>query len=524
MSHPISHSTLADRHVPRVAVVAIVRDECTDLLGWLGWYVRLGVATIVVFDDGSSDGTGRLIQDAACHHDIRLYRIEKTEGDHLGRQRAVYMHALSTLRETHDWVAFLDADEYVLPERHETLPSYLMAFDETVSAVAVNWCNYGSSGHVLKPPAPVFHAFVHHACPEAPINRHVKTFLRPARWTGEWVNVHYFPIGSGRYVDAAGRDVVWSGAPGIVADAPDWKGARVLHYQTRSMEHYVERVRRRQDTILDAAGFHQTDFADICTDTPRRYTGDVLAWCLRVRRQSFARALDALMREVPADGSSTTGSPETERAVAPSLPRLFSVHARDGNRLIMQDGQVRVEGRGPAQDRAAHIWALYAEGLAPGVVFLMLVDDRGDLAPFTLGDDGRQDLFLPFDIRSGRVPGAVRLRHPQMCRFLRAAPLENGGAVAMDGAVGSRPQEGGPEDEGRFVLNEEGFPAAADLVSGPLCQLLGQALAAPVTLAALIRFARQDFSGVLALLPILLIGLSDDERALFEARLGFRIS
>ena len=52
----------------KVAVIAIVRDEVSDILWWLGWYVSLGVDTIIVFDDGSKDGTDRIVADLSLIH------------------------------------------------------------------------------------------------------------------------------------------------------------------------------------------------------------------------------------------------------------------------------------------------------------------------------------------------------------------------------------------------------------------------------------------------------------------------
>ena len=43
---------------------------------------------------------------------------------------------------------------------------------------------------------------------------------------------------------------VWGETRGIIVGEPDWSVARLMHYQCRSMEHFLERLRKRPDVRI----------------------------------------------------------------------------------------------------------------------------------------------------------------------------------------------------------------------------------------------------------------------------------
>ena len=97
----------------RVAVVLMLKDEAAEILPWLGWYFGLGVDTIVVFDDSSTDGTAELLEQAAVTSDVRLTRLAPTNESFTNRQQAAYAAAMRRYADEFDWIGFFDADEYL---------------------------------------------------------------------------------------------------------------------------------------------------------------------------------------------------------------------------------------------------------------------------------------------------------------------------------------------------------------------------------------------------------------------------
>ena len=478
----------------KVAVVAIVRDEASDILSWLGWYVSLGVDTVVLFDDGSTDGMDRLVTDAACVHDIRLYRIKGGSGSHVERQRLVYLEALEHLKNEFDWIGFLDADEYLSLETHETIQEFLGSFPDNVGAIGINWCNYGSSGHVTKPLMPAFHAFTHHYRAENAINRHIKSFVKPERWSGHWSNVHYFDVAPYRYVDAADRDIQWSDVKGIIQNIPDWRGARILHFQLRSMEHYIDRARKRKDITLRVDGFTSADHNDVHDTTPQRHTASVREWERKVSRQTCARVLDSLPE----------AHPDAAQALPPAF-QLFTLKTSDDNRIGIKDGIPYVMS-GNSTD--VPLLALRI-GNESERLYLLAADQKGDIASLHMDGDASLFDFLPYDIIYTNTPDLVALRQEAGEYHLGAVPAALGGQVISD-------RRNVQEWELFELVPLEDPLWSEQITGGPIFQFARQALSYSGSLHAISMLSRIDLRLTISILPLLADQLENNERGQLE--------
>lgn len=229
----------------RCAVVLFVKNEASDIAAWLAWYAMLGFNACIVYDDDSTDGTWDILERAARVQDIRLARAPgPREGSHRPRQDASYRDALARYGQEFAWMAFFDADEFLALYQDDTIQSFLARFPHA-DQVCINWCNYGSSGHYLKPSALPFEAYTWHGDARQAINRHVKSIVRPASVGPHWLCVHCFDVPPGKSCLANGAPVSWSATYGIIDADPDWSAAKLMHYQCRSMEHFIERLKKR---------------------------------------------------------------------------------------------------------------------------------------------------------------------------------------------------------------------------------------------------------------------------------------
>ena len=446
----------------RVAVVLMLKDEAAEILPWLGWYFGLGVDTIVVFDDSSTDGTAELLEQAAVTSDVRLTRLAPTNESFTNRQQAAYAAAMRRYADEFDWIGFFDADEYLALYAHPDVHAFLDRPSD-IGSVMVHWCNYSSGNNVFRPASFPFVAYQTHYEVEEGVNRHVKSFVRPRLWTGQWQNVHVFDTGH-RNVDATGRDIVWSATTGITATAPDWSVAKLMHYQCRSMEHFIDRMRKRDDLVPAPRAFTDADRGGEHDDRPLARERAVRDWVFAallgvppalpgVLRGLAAPVADpatpsidtASRPRLPAAGwlgrlraALGAASPASELAPSPP-PAIAAAPASDRVEILLpltwddrricfdaDAGRLRI-----LSEREDGPDTLHAVRLAHRPDRLFLLRLAACDAPLVAQRDGRLAAALGLDI----VPldnARVALRHPTTRRYLCAVPPQISGDVVLD--------------------------------------------------------------------------------------------
>ncbi|MDI2090393.1 glycosyltransferase family 2 protein [Commensalibacter oyaizuii] len=232
----------------KVAVALFVKNERADIAGWIAWYQAFGIDRLYIFDDHSTDGTYEILQAAAKLYDIQLFRTNPIDQPNFyWRQRDAFMAAASMAKGQYDWIGFFDADEYVYLTDHDRFSDFLDQFPHA-DAVAINWCIYGNAKRVLFPKGHVVETFTYHSSMMLGDNQQVKSFIRPEKLGGNYINPHQFDVDMKKYVDTEGNNFEWRGPNKDIT----WSGAKVMHFICRSMEHYVERIRRRKSDLGDS--------------------------------------------------------------------------------------------------------------------------------------------------------------------------------------------------------------------------------------------------------------------------------
>lgn len=128
---------------PSVAAITMVRDEGPMLRRWVDYYgSQLGPSSLVVLDDGSTDGS---TDDLPCAV-IRLPTLTKQafEPSRMGLLSGL----AQSLLHAYDAVLFADADEFVVadPDRYENLVDYVAQHPDTdvSGVVGLNVVHHGS--------------------------------------------------------------------------------------------------------------------------------------------------------------------------------------------------------------------------------------------------------------------------------------------------------------------------------------------------------------------------------------------
>jgi hypothetical protein len=177
-----------------VAVVAIVRNEARHVGEWARFHRAAGVDGFFVYDDGSTDATAAVLR-AALGDRLTLapwgQRLSVPgPGWEIHNQVLAYAHAAANFGGAFRWMAFIDADEFLVPKRAASLPEALAHLEDCAN-VSLPWHMFGHCGHAAPPAGGILANYTRRAADPMGDRRGVRAFkaiVDPCRLTA--VRVH----------------------------------------------------------------------------------------------------------------------------------------------------------------------------------------------------------------------------------------------------------------------------------------------------------------------------------------------
>jgi glycosyltransferase involved in cell wall biosynthesis len=127
-------------------VCAVFKNEAHILQEWIEHYLFHGADYLYLVNDFSTDKYQEIInkypQVTLFHNDINTKEV--------GRQTLIANKFFLPLRETSEWMAILDLDEFLYSPYEISLPTVLEKY-VAFSQIKVEWLHFGSNDHVLQP-------------------------------------------------------------------------------------------------------------------------------------------------------------------------------------------------------------------------------------------------------------------------------------------------------------------------------------------------------------------------------------
>lgn len=233
-------SPRADRH--GLAIVLIVRNEEAHIAEWARFHRLAGARAFFVYDNGCTDGTipALLSEVAATVVPWNQKLRDGRSGVEIHNQVLAYAHAIRNFGSDFRWMAFIDADEFLVPATD--LPTELKALDHATS-LSLPWHMFGRSGHMTPPAGGVVRNFTRrNADPmgEDKGLRHFKMIVDPC--AVRTVKVHAMQAPDDRTWNVAGVESTLSrrkARPFYAADR-----IQLNHYYTRSDAELQAKIRR----------------------------------------------------------------------------------------------------------------------------------------------------------------------------------------------------------------------------------------------------------------------------------------
>ena len=115
-----------------VGIIAVVKNENLYLKEWLDYHLGLGFDKIFLCDN--NDGLGEL--DPFIGDRVEVVNYNSVESV----QRQAYTKEFLRLRDSFDWIMFIDIDEYVVLEEDPGIKEFLMHDRfENAQSIRLNW-------------------------------------------------------------------------------------------------------------------------------------------------------------------------------------------------------------------------------------------------------------------------------------------------------------------------------------------------------------------------------------------------
>jgi len=227
-----------------LSVCAVVKDE-RYLPEWVEYHRIVGVEHFYIYDNSTSPDVSLAKQVIEGFVTVIPFPGER-------QQFNAYNHCLQNFGKDSRWIAFIDADEFLVPNRCDDLRDLLRNY-EAYGGLAVSWLIFGSSYHILRPKGlqtenytlRSANEFIHRSGEH---NQLVKSIVQPARTFAVSNNPHFFLYKDDYNCVNENFELVSSAASRNCIET-----IQLNHYFTRSYQDFKEKIRRGR---ADVGGHH----------------------------------------------------------------------------------------------------------------------------------------------------------------------------------------------------------------------------------------------------------------------------
>lgn len=242
-------------HECSVSLCVVVRDEEHYFMEWLEYHMAGGVCKFFVYENGSAHPLLSMLKPYIDEGTVVYQYVSRNVAQHI--QVYYYQQCISRAAEfpSLEWMGFFDADEFIVTTNMQPIPELLSRYD-AFGGLALNWRQYGISGHLTRPTGKVVDNYWQCFAESDPNNLHIKTFanLRGILSAGH----AHFPIyKDDRYAVTTEFERV----DGPFSPTPLFNTSWVAHFVTRSYEDLVEKIGRGSASGLDKnmTFFHEVE-------------------------------------------------------------------------------------------------------------------------------------------------------------------------------------------------------------------------------------------------------------------------
>lgn len=267
---PANSSNLQDRS-QYFAICASAKDQHEDIAEWLEYHEQLGAGKIYVYDDGSDPPMLEPLVDFIKSGLVEYHFIGKSnQSTVLKPQLYVYDQCINRYKGNHQFIAFIDIDEFLFlrDPNISSMPQLLQDY-ESYGALAVNWVQFGSSGHLYRPRGSTMASYWKCIPRQHPENLHVKTIAN-TKYVEAALGPHHFTFSEGKKAVNENFELV----DGPRSDSNEISRIALYHYVTKSREQYLTKMGRGSAM----KNFKTIEFFDLTDSRATSDCKDAVEW------------------------------------------------------------------------------------------------------------------------------------------------------------------------------------------------------------------------------------------------------
>ena len=229
----------------KFAIGAIFKNELPYILEWIAFHRSIGIQKFIIVDNDSTDGSKDLLQLLDLAGIIHYFDFPSEPG--VKPQLPAYSKILNIAKKHGiEWVAFIDADEFLMPESEDM--DFFDCIEKSVThedtgAVAINWAIYGSSGLEERSDGFVLKDFTMRASLNFFPNLHYKSLVKVEAASGVSGSPHHFLLKQGfkyKFIDGSELDIHPEIGFGVSRSSLS-KPLKINHYIVKSKSEFFNK-------------------------------------------------------------------------------------------------------------------------------------------------------------------------------------------------------------------------------------------------------------------------------------------
>lgn len=222
----------------KASICAIVKNEGRYIREWLAYHSAIGFDHFFIFDNDSTDDTSDALR-AAQNKGICSYQSWPTAPGSRP-QLLAYQTGLHLARQETEWLAFIDADEFINLKQHRSIGDFLGSYSDA-DAIGINWRMFGSSSEKVYRPNLVIDRFRYASPVLFGANYLIKTIARTSALVKPFIHTHSLVDGS-VFVNADRTPL--KDYPAARQHAVSHDIIQINHYFTKSYEEWCAKKSR----------------------------------------------------------------------------------------------------------------------------------------------------------------------------------------------------------------------------------------------------------------------------------------